>query len=41
MPNYLPDHEFNDDGRAWMEERLLKEVEKYDEEFIQLFNENK
>ncbi len=38
VPNYLPKHAPNDDGRAFMEERIRKEVDKYDEEFARLWN---
>lgn len=30
VPNLLPDLPFNDDGRAFMEERIRKQAEKYD-----------
>ncbi len=41
VPDYLPKVPPNDDGRAFMEERIRKEVDKYDEEFVRLWNEDK
>lgn len=41
IPDYLPNLPENDDGRAFMDEKLRKEVEKFDEEFVRLWNEDK
>lgn len=38
IPGFLPNLPENDDGRAFMDEKLRKEVEKFDEEFVRLWN---